>query len=258
MVDSSQVGHESVDRREFSRNTQYQTVSIATQTSEDLSTSAVLEQHLVPEKKEVITYSVGIQTSDPLPSPPRKRPGQASESDDDLFPLSGSRSPRSPKLYTRRDPWREEELRQQIRKEVEEELKAIKDPTVNAAQATVGTNFPARNLTNEEASAVASSEAFADFVDRAGKVVERALDSEYDLLADYAALDGLEDMDEEDEGYVSSKGKKGRRLKEIAQLYDERWSRKRMISDASFSPKVHLLFLSPSVAHPYFSARTLT
>ena len=52
-------------------------------------------------------------------------------------------------------------------------------------------------------------------------------------------LDGFEEVDEdEDEGYASARGKKSRKLKEIAQFYDQRWSRRRMISDVSFSPKV--------------------
>ena len=230
------MGHEGVERNDSSRNPRYQTTSIATQTSANPPSSTIYESSPAPPKKEVITYSVGIQTSDPLPPPPRKQYGEDIESDDDLFPSSGAQNS---KLFGRRDLRREEELRQQIRREVEEELKAIKDPTVTGAQATTGAKFPARNLTAEEASAVASSEAFADFVDRAGKVVERALDSEYDLLADYAALDGLGGVDEdEDEGYASSKGKKSKSLKEVAHFYDEKWSRRRMISDVSFSPKV--------------------
>ena len=241
------MGHESVERRDSSRNPRYQTTSIATQTSTDLSSTTSYASEPAPPKKEVITYSVAIQTSDPLPPAPRKRLGESSESDDDLFPSTSARSPQNLKSFGRRDSRREEELRQQIRREVEEELKAIKDPTLTGAQATTGAKFPARNLTKEEASAVAASEAFSDFVDRAGKVVERALDSEYDLLVDYAALDGLGDVDEdEDEGYASSKGKKSRRLKEVAQFYDERWSRKRMISDVSFSPKVSFIVLCPA------------
>ena len=69
-------------------------------------------------------------------------------------------------------------------------------------------------------------------------MIEKALDQDYDVLADYG-LDGLEGLnDEEDEGYSKSKARKGRRIKEVAQFYDERWSKKRMISDLGFSPKV--------------------
>lgn len=83
-----------------------------------------------------------------------------------------------------------------------------------------------------------ASEDFLDFVERSSKVIEKALDQDYDVLADYA-LDAVNGVDEEeDEGYGSSRGKKGRRIKQIAQFYDERWSKKRMISDMHFSPKV--------------------
>lgn len=83
-----------------------------------------------------------------------------------------------------------------------------------------------------------ASEDFLDFVERSSKVIEKALDQDYDVLADYA-LDGGDEIDEdEDEGYGSSRGKKGRRIKQVAQFYDERWSKKRMISDMHFSPKV--------------------
>ena len=82
-----------------------------------------------------------------------------------------------------------------------------------------------------------ASEDFLEFVERSSKVIEKALDQDYDLLADYA-LDGAELESDEDEGYGSSRGKKGRRIRQIAQLYDDRWSRKRMISDLHFSPKV--------------------
>ena len=248
MVSATQVGHEGVERRDSSRQPGYQTTSIATQTSaaiqtssaEDSAPSTIRESFSSVPNKEIITYSIGTQTSDPLPDPPRRAAAESSESDDDLFPSANARSPRNSRLYGRRDFRREEELRQQIRREVEEELKAIKDPTADGSHAGSKARFPARNLTQEEATTLASSDAFADFVDRAGKVVERALDSEYDLLADYAALDGFEEVDEdEDEGYASARGKKSRKLKEIAQFYDQRWSRRRMISDVSFSPKVN-------------------
>ena len=98
-------------------------------------------------------------------------------------------------------------------------------------------NVPARGLTDEEVNAVTASEDFLEFVERSSKVVEKALDQDYDVLADYA-LDGAEVDSDEDEGYGSSRGKKGQRVRQIAQFYDERWSKKRMISDMNFSPKV--------------------
>jgi hypothetical protein len=122
---------------------------------------------------------------------------------------------------------------------------------------------PARGLTDEEVNAVTASEEFLDFVERSSKVIEKALDQDYDVLADYA-LDGADGIDEdEDEGYGSSVGKKGRRIKQVAQFYDERWSKKRMISDICFSPKVEIYcrrccgtLLITSSSQSYSSHRT--
>jgi len=166
--------------------------------------------------------------------------------------LSGSESDRSPsrkaKRLSRREREREEELRQNLRRELEEELKAVKEPITNGAAAAAQPKYPVRALTEEELNAVTSSEDFLDFVDRSSKVIEKALDQDYDVLVDYG-LDGLGGVDEdEDEGYASSKGRKGRRMKEVAQFYDERWSRKRMISDLGYSPKVGRPMMSRNIA----------
>lgn len=186
---------------------------------------------------EVLTYSKGVQTSDPwFPQRQRRSSGVFSDSDEDGSPSA----PRSPtKRRSRKDREREEELRQNLRVEIEEELKAVKDLSLDGPVDTGPSNFPARSLTDEEVNAVTASEDFLEFVERSSKVIEKALDQDYDVLADYA-LDGADVDSEEDEGYGSSRGKKGRRVRQIAQFYDERWSRKRMISDINFSPKVRL------------------
>jgi len=162
--------------------------------------------------------------------------------------LSGSELDRSPsrkaKRLSRREREREEELRQNLRREIEEELKVVKEPMTNGVTAVAQPKYPARALTEEELNAVTSSEDFLDFVDRSSKVIEKALDQDYDVLVDYS-MDGLRGVDEEeDEGYASSKGRKGRRMKEVTKFYDERWSRKRMISDLGYSPKVARTIMS--------------
>lgn len=135
-----------------------------------------------------------------------------------------------------------------MRKEIEDEIKAAQQAPHDGTVASSEANYPFKTLTNEELTAVENSEDFIGFVERSTKVLERALDQQlgYDILADYA-LDEL-DIGDEDEGYGSSAGKKGRRIKEIAQFWDERWSKKRMVSDLSFSPKVifaRVLMLGP-------------
>ena len=186
---------------------------------------------------EVLTYSKGVQTSD-LWSPQRQQKPSDGVSDSDA---DGSPSaPRSPtKRRSRKEREREEELRQNIRREIEEELKAVKELDLNASIPTGPSKFPARTLTDEEVNAVTASEDFLEFVERSSKVIEKALDQDYDVLADYA-LDGAEVELDEEEGYASSRGK-GRRIRQIAQFYDERWSKKRMISDMNFSSKVRSL-----------------
>lgn len=188
----------------------------------------------VKKEKEIITYSKGVQASiDWSPSKDRGVGGSDSERDE-----SPTRSPKSKRL-SRRQKERDEEIRSQLRREIEEEIKAISQaPHEGAPQPTSDENFPFKTLTNEELTAVENSDEFIGFVERSTKVLERALDQQlgYDILADYAQ--GGVDVDDSDEGYGSSGGKKGRRIKEIAQFWDERWSKKRMISDLGFSTKV--------------------
>lgn len=191
-------------------------------------------------KPAVITYSKGVQTTEEW-SPQRRRGSIGSESGNEESP-GRSRSNRNSKRLSRRERERDEELRHNIRKEIEEELKATQQMiTSGAVQPVAATeNFPMRTLSNEELAAVSSSDNFMDFMERSTKVMERALNDHYDLLADYAQKGG-EDVDDEDEEMNASRGKKGRRVKEIAQFYEERWSKKRMVSDLGFSPKVWAL-----------------
>ena len=166
-------------------------------------------------------------------SSPRRKQQTASYSDSD-----SAQSPSKSKRLSRREREREEELRRNLRREIEEELKAVKDPEAADAPPATQARYPSQALTSEELNAVIASEDFVDFVERSSKVIEKTLDQEYDVLVDYG-LEAVERFnEEEDEGYASSKGRRGRRMKEVAQFYDERWSKKRMISDLGFSPKV--------------------
>lgn len=229
-------------------------MSVATQT---LSTTDVTTNYeTAPEpvvvsapapKHEVLSYSKGIQTSE-VWSPRRRNRSSgglsSSGSDPDQTPSKG-RSPMKVKRLSRREREKEEDLRQILRREIEEELKPLKDPTLDGPVVAIQPKHLARALTSEELNAVTASDDFLDFVERSSKVIERALDEDYDVLADYAMV-GLEGVDEdEDEGYGSSRGKKGRKIREVAQFYDERWSKKRMISDIGFSPKVDFPISSP-------------
>ena len=235
------MGTETYQRASSSSRPPSQYVSAGTQT---LSRGSIETVHEVPltyaPKPQVETYSKGVQTAD-LPFPPQRRISSGGFSDSERDSSPTSRSPRA-KRTSRREREREEELRHNLRKEIEAELKAVQDPTSDGLLPTGPSKYPARNLTDEETNAVTASEDFLEFVERSSKVIEKALEQDYDVLADYA-MDGADGLDDdEDEGYGSAPGRKGRRIKQIAQFYDERWSKKRMISDMSFSPKVSNTF----------------
>ncbi|PNS18150.1 hypothetical protein CAC42_3595 [Sphaceloma murrayae] len=180
-------------------------------------------------KSEVITYSKGVQTDD-LPDPPEEQSrgiGEKHESTHDS---------------EEKEQRREEEIRLRLRQEIEEELKAVRDNEVAHEE-----RFPARQLTAEELNAVTGSEDFLEFVERSSKVIERALEEEYDVLADYALGMGA---GEDDDDNTATKGRKGRRIKEILQFQDEKWTKRRMLSDLDFSPKYpELLLASYTKAH---------
>ncbi|RFU30057.1 hypothetical protein B7463_g6290, partial [Scytalidium lignicola] len=214
-----------------------------------LSVSTPLVVHEEPPSpvKEIFSYSKGVQTSDEW-APQLSQPRAFSDSDDEDATPSPVGSPS--KRLSRREREREEELRQKIKKEIEEELKAIREPALdgplNSNSQTAMANFPARTLTNEELNAVVSSDDFMDFVEKSSKVIERALDQEYDILTDYA-LSGANGIDDDD---AEVGGSRRRRVKEVAQFYDERWSKKRMISAIDFSPKQPELLLAAYTKNP--------
>ena len=177
----------------------------------------------VESKPEIINYSKGVQTSEPW----QEKSDQTESSESDGVTRSPSRRRR--KLSQRERELDEEQIRQKLRQEIEEELKAL---DLNGDVSTDKQRFPARALAPEELNAVTSSNDFLDFVERSSKVIERALDEEYDVLADYALQ--ARELDDDDE-YV---GRRGRRVKEVAQFdLQDQMGKKRMISDIDFSPK---------------------
>ena len=247
---SVQIGSETYEQGDGSRE-KVETSSAGTQTLSAGPVETTFEQSpdvKKTEKPEYVTYNKGVQTSEFWsPRKPRKSRTSFSDGEEDAVqPLSGS--PKSAKRLSRLQRERADTLRENLRREIEEELKAAQSSTSNGAAPSTALNFPARALTDEELNAVTSSEDFQSFVDRSSKVIEKALDEDYDVLADYAQ-DGLEIDEDEEEGYASIRGKKGRRLKQTAQFYDERWCRKRMISDLGFSPKVSHLSLFTKTKH---------
>ncbi|KAF2480356.1 WD40-repeat-containing domain protein [Neohortaea acidophila] len=201
----------------------YQDASTDTQTLSFAQSQTVYEIP-VETKQEVITYSKGVQTNEGWSSP-------RDLSEEEADGVTRSRSRRRRKLSARARELEEDQIRQRLRQEIEDELKSLQ------LQDTVPTDvsrFPARTLAPEELNAVTSSSDFFDFVERSSKVIERALDEDYDVLADYALQSRAVDGEDDDE-YV---GRKGRRIKEVAQFeLSEPMGGRRMLSDVDFSPK---------------------
>ncbi|KAI1636594.1 cytoplasmic dynein-like protein 1 intermediate chain 2 [Biscogniauxia mediterranea] len=199
--------------------------------------------------KEIFSYSKGVQTTEEW-TPPASRARAFSELDDEDLP--GATSSPS-KRMSRRERDKEEELRENLRKEIEEELRAARELVTDGVLQTgsVNTsNFPARALSSEELAAVTASEDFLDFVERSTKVIERALDvsNEYDILTDYSLQ--AHDIEDDDEQAGNTGGKGRRRVKEVVQFYDDRWSKKRMVSSIDFSPKFPELLLASYTKNP--------
>lgn len=193
----------------------------------------VYEIRTEKSKLQVESSSKGVQTVSWSTS--------SSAASSDAEPDAEARQPgeRPPmRKLSRRQRERDEQLKQQIRKEVEDEIQALKEQ-IDAAEASLAASTQekpiqqAPEISAEEVTSVKNSYDFLDFLDRSSKVVEKALYDDYDILADYR-LDKLQD----DEDDVGDKSKKGKRIKEVVQFYDEKWSKRRMITDLQFSEKV--------------------
>lgn len=223
VISASQVSGDNTEP--YSAPTRPVSQSIAVQTVGAEPYPIAPEGPPAPEPKpEVVTYSKAVQTDDL-----KSLDSLSVDSDgEDAEDLSGS------KRLSKKEREREEEIRKKLRKEIEEELQATQQRTQDGSTSdTNKSRYPLRTLDEDELKAVTSSDDFLDFVERSAKVIERALDEEYDVLADYE-LGGVDGDVEDDEEH----GKKRRGIREVCQFWDERWSKKRMISDVSFSPKV--------------------
>lgn len=242
----SSISMLSSDNEGSTRGTQTAT-TMADRETQTLSVAplmTVVEYDGEPRReKEVVMYSKGVQTTDDWPGDRQSRGlgDSGSERED-----SPTRTSRSGKRLSRRQKEKEdEERRAQLRKEIEEEMRKeqgrLEDEKKDGKE-----NFPFRTATDEELEAMEKDEAFAEFVEKSTKVLEKMLDQKIDILQDYGRTGA--DVDSEDEGYGSGGGRKGRKVKEIAQFWDERWSKKRMISGLDFCSQV---CWSPVTEDPY-------
>ena len=211
--------------------------SASTQTLSMGSTTTVFEdapsKTSTAPKSEYITYAKGVQT---------ENPDAAEESEDEEDEL------RNRKRLSRIDRDRDESIRASLRKEIEEEVKAAQSGTaVDDFSSSAQQRFPLRNLTSNELNAVTGSKDFQSFVERSTKVIERALDENYDVLADYTRTTTLQDSDED--APYSTSNKKPRSIRETVQLYSDK-TRRRMVSDIHFSPHFTELLATSYTKNP--------
>jgi len=202
-------------------------------------TSTVFE--FAPEstpQRQYITYSKGVQTD---VKASRVADGhEQPETEGENLPGKGQ---------SQDDEKQAEEVRSRLRKEIEEELRATAESKhiPHAAQQ----RYQLPTLTSDQLNAVTSSNDFFSFVERSSKVIQRALDDDYDLLADYTISNTQEEgVSDEERGPYSRSSKKSYRLKQTLQFFDSNQSRRRQISDLQFSPHFNELFLSSHTKNP--------
>lgn len=92
-----------------------------------------------------------------------------------------------------------------------------------------------RELSEEEKQMIILSEDFQRFVDRAGRLVERALAEGVDIYTDYSGMGDCEDGTDE---------KSHQRLSLNRWFFDERWSRNRCVTSMDWSPQYPELMLA--------------
>ncbi|XP_056632190.1 cytoplasmic dynein 1 intermediate chain isoform X16 [Diorhabda carinulata] len=91
-----------------------------------------------------------------------------------------------------------------------------------------------RELSEEEKQMIILSEEFQHFIDRTGRIMERALCESVDIYMDYTGSLGEEGLDE----------KSHQRISFHRNFFDERWSRNRTVTSLDWSPQYPELLLA--------------
>ncbi|KAI0705138.1 WD40 repeat-like protein [Cytidiella melzeri] len=121
----------------------------------------------------------------------------------------------------------ENEIRERIVKEREvAEAERLKELEALSEQLDRAIEMEIREMTEEERTSVLVQPEFLDFLDHSTKIIQRALNDNYDYVRDYTigAETGTDDSE-------------GRRVKRICAFYDERYGKNRSITDVDWSPK---------------------
>ena len=101
--------------------------------------------------------------------------------------------------------------------------------------------FTDKVISEEEQQRILTSDTFNDFLSRSSKIVERALDEDYDVLVDYTI-----DVEANQYGLMycqlnSSTSDETDKIKQVVSFYSEQWSKKRSVTSLDWSPKVSSL-----------------
>jgi len=91
-----------------------------------------------------------------------------------------------------------------------------------------------RELSEEEKQMIILSEDFQRFIDRAGRIMERALGESVDIYADYSGIMGDDGIDE----------KSNQRISLNRWFFDERWSKNRCVTSLDWSQQYPELLLA--------------
>ncbi|KAK9371879.1 WD40-repeat-containing domain protein [Lipomyces chichibuensis] len=166
--------------------------------------------------KEIITYSKEVQTAESF---------LAEELQFEL-PHPALLSATCPGQF-------QEEIRERLRREIKEEFQLESGDSPTMEKEPLAPRMKIKDLQPEEKSELLQSEEFFQFIERSSKIVERALDDDYDILVDYAS--DLQDKHGSDaEGGV----------KQLEQFSSDRWSTSRTITAIDWSQKYSELFLA--------------
>ncbi|CAG8450274.1 9265_t:CDS:10 [Diversispora eburnea] len=120
-------------------------------------------------------------------------------------------------------PPSEEEIREKVKKEFDDEIKAREAAAEEQRlkrEAEKKKEAKLNELSDQEKKGIVISPEFNDFIKYSSKIVERALNENYDLMRDYT-------IDDETENEIND----GPCVKFLCSYFDERWSKNRFVTD---------------------------
>ncbi|CAG8500152.1 10640_t:CDS:2, partial [Acaulospora colombiana] len=126
-------------------------------------------------------------------------------------------------------PPSEQEIRSKILKE-QEEIEKAKQTALEEerlrAEAEKKKVQKLKDISEEEKKKIVGSAEFVEFIDYSTKIVERALNENYDFMKDYSIIKDVESDD-----------KSGTRVKYMCSFFDDQWSKNRSVTDVNWSKK---------------------